>query len=186
MNRQSLLVPAFVLVVAAQLAVPAWMIVGRELTLSRGTQFKFRTQPVDPADYFRGRYVQLRLEPDRAKSSAGADWRRGRRAYAALSTDSNGYASVTWVSLNPPRCSDYVAVRVGWVHRGGTDVQIDWPMDRFYMEESKAPAAENAYRQHSSATNSNCHVTVRVLNGNAVVEDLYIDGKPIGEYLRRK
>ena len=55
MNKRNGILLGLVVVAAAQLAVPAWMIAGRELTLREGQVFKFRTRPVDPADAFRGR-----------------------------------------------------------------------------------------------------------------------------------
>lgn len=183
MNRNALLLPAFVAMLAVQLAVPAWMIVRRELTLAYGTRFKFRTEPVDPADYFRGRYVQLRLEPDTASVATTDRWEDGMPAYVSVSAGSNGYAEVTGVRKTPPPKGDYVRVRIGWRHEGAS-VNFAWPMDRFYMEEGKAPAAEQAYREHSSRTNRACHVTVRIRHGNAVIEDLFIDGKPIRAYLK--
>ena len=39
---------AVLIVVAVQLAVPAWMIFSRERILATGTAFRFRTAPVDP------------------------------------------------------------------------------------------------------------------------------------------
>lgn len=49
------------------------------------------------------------------------------------------------------------------------------------MQEELAPAAETAYRQNAGTDGI---VTVRVKNGNGVVEELYIGDKTIYEYLR--
>jgi uncharacterized membrane-anchored protein len=185
MNRKDLLLLLFVAVVAVQLAVPAWMIVRREITLREGMQFKFRTQPVDPVDAFRGRYVWLRLEPDSVKVPDSGKWDPNQRAYAVLEADSNGFAKVTRLDRALPASEPAIAVRTSWWESQSNMVHFTWPLDRYYMEEKKAPAAESAYRQHSNRTNRTCHVMVRVHGGNAVLEDLFIDDKPIREFLRK-
>ncbi|MBK6341440.1 MAG: GDYXXLXY domain-containing protein [Flavobacteriales bacterium] len=63
MNRKPLL---FLGIALAQLAVPAWMIAGRERVLSQGEVFKFKTAPIDPRDPFRGEYVRLDFEAESA------------------------------------------------------------------------------------------------------------------------
>ena len=62
MNKKILLISAFVLVVLVQLYVPAKMIWGREEVLNTGTEYKFRTAPIDPNDVFRGKYINLNYE----------------------------------------------------------------------------------------------------------------------------
>jgi len=53
------------------------------------------------------------------------------------------------------------------------------------MDEHAAPAAEAAYREHNRGEVRNVYVTVRVKDGNAVVEEFFISGMPIREFLRR-
>jgi uncharacterized membrane-anchored protein len=185
-NRRELALVALVVVAAAQLAVPAWMIAGREKTLRAGQRFKFRTQPVDPADAFRGRYVWLRLEPDAVRPRAIVRWTPNQRAYAVLAVDSNGFATVERLERARPAAEPSIAVRIGWAPDGTNDVHFSWPIDRYYMEERKAPAAEAAYRAHSARTNRACHVTVRVRGGDAVLEELFIEGRPVRDYLREQ
>ena len=52
------------------------------------------------------------------------------------------------------------------------------------MDENAAPAAEVAYRARAADIES--WVTVRILDGRAVIEELYIGGKPVREYLREQ
>jgi hypothetical protein len=54
------------------------------------------------------------------------------------------------------------------------------------MEESLAPAAEKAYREHARASERNAYITVRIRDGFGVIENLWIDGVPIREFLARK
>lgn len=185
MNKRSLLLLGFAVVVAAQLAVPAWMIIGHEWTLREGRVFKFRTRPVDPADAFRGRYVWLGLEPVAVKVPDANSWPNNTAAFAVLGTDSNGFAVVKALTRDRPKNAAVVAVRTAWsdVNRG--EIHINLPgLDRYYLAEDKAPAADEAYRAHSRRTNPACYVTVRILGTHALIENLYIENQPIHEWLR--
>ena len=186
MNKPSWMLPVFALLAAAQLAVPARMIVAQERTLAAGAVFKFRTRPVDPADAFRGRYVWLSLEPVSVKVPDPDRWRRHHKAYAVLGTDSNGFATVLRLDRARPAGEPAVPVRTRWSDVPKGEVFIQWPgLDRYYMTERKAPAAEAAYREHSVRTNRACHVTVRVREGHAAIENLFIEDQPILAWLER-
>jgi hypothetical protein len=57
------------------------------------------------------------------------------------------------------------------------------------MEESKAPKAEDAYRQFGNRrdqTNAPTYAVVRVKDGRGVIEDLCITGVPVREFLRQQ
>ena len=47
-----------------------------------------------------------------------------------------------------------------------------------------APEAERAYAQHSTRVANDAYVTVRVRAGHAALEQLYIGGQPVADFLR--
>ena len=51
-------------------------------------------------------------------------------------------------------------------------------------ETLQAPAAEQAYRNNSRRGQQNAYVTIRIRNGDAALEQLYIDNQPLADYLR--
>jgi uncharacterized membrane-anchored protein len=168
-------------IAAGQLAIPAMMIHQRELTLRDGHAYKFRTQPVDPYDAFRGRFVALRLEPNSVATNAVIE--HGTTVYVTLAEGPDGFAKFTGVSREPPVERDYLKVRTAW-SSGGT-VSLLLPFDRFYMEENAAPEAERAYREHSRQGGArDAYVIVRVRDGQGVIENLYVAGQPIAEFAR--
>ena len=97
MRWHSLRVLLFVLVAVIQLAVAGRAIVISELTLRSGEVYRFRIQPVDPVDAFRGRYVAVRMAENRAPVAGdleiGTSLRGG--TLESLSADS-------WVGLEFP------------------------------------------------------------------------------------
>lgn len=185
----------FALLVLAQIAVPFRMIQQRETVLREGELFRFKTQPIDPADPFQGRYVWLRIEDDYVRLSepetAAIDYKT--HGYAVLSIDEQGFAQFTdWSYDRPSDTESYLKTRalghsVRWevnddtpsddrtrIHQG---LRIDIPFTRFYMDEAKAPRAE--IRAREATLNKDCWVTVRIYNGQAVIEDVIAEGQSL-------
>lgn len=186
MSTRKVILIGFAFLVAAQLAVPAWMIAEREWVLQKGQVFKFRTRPVDPVDAFRGHYVALRLEPETVHVSDVGLWRYHQKAFAVLDTDTNGFAIVKRLERVKPPNEPAVLVHTRWFNDKTREAHLDWTgLNRYYMEEEKAPDAENAYRHHVTRTNTTCYVTIRVHGAHAVVENLFIEGQPIYVWLRQ-
>ena len=190
MRSRGILLLAFIAVAMVQVAVPVSMIARREATLRLGRAYKFRTAPVDPYDAFRGRYVWLGFEQNQARWNGGTEAVPKSKAYALVEEGVDGFAVIRAVGPQPPKSGDYV--KVEQVYRGwGTNsalVHFALPFDRFYMEETAAPKAERVYWQQGNRrgqTNHNAFATVRIRDGNAVLENLYVDGRPIAELVQQ-
>ena len=176
-----LLIGIFALVALAQLSVPATMAWGRVQTLSHGRVWKLKTAPIDPEDAVRGRYVMLRFaaedayrQPEQLKSSGSI--------YAILKEGTDGFAEVDHLSSSPTPGDSALKVEPGGFWDG--QQRIVFPFRSFWVTEKNAPAAETAYRENSRRDQQNAFVTVRVRNGDAAVEQLYIDNQPLADYLR--
>lgn len=163
-----------------QLAVPGWMIFEQEQTLRLGTEYKFQTEPVDPYDIFRGRYVALRFTAENVKQKLGdAEIPHGTKVYVAVKNSDAGFAEVDRVSRTPLEGNNVFQATV----RYGSS--LDFPFKRYYMEETRAPAAEAAYRRANTRNSKQqTWAVVRLRNGKATLADLFIDGQPIRDYLR--
>jgi len=167
---------AFIVLTLALLAVPALRIYQYENTLSHGKVFKFETQPVDPYDLFRGRYVALRFKAEPTNKEYDAAY--GSKIYMTLAVNAEGFAEVERVSTKPVEGENVITGRCYY--------RVQFPFDRYFMEENAAPEAERVWRD--AARNNSGQKTwaeVRVLNGKAVLEGLYIDGVRIEEVLRK-
>ena len=167
----------FALVVCAQLAVPGSLIWKREQTLRHGSIWKFRTAPVDPVDAFRGRYVALEFEVEAQEISPPPHVESGWTVFVTLAPDIDGFARIDQTSLRAPPGRDFMEARL-------TGKTVSLPFDKYWVTERDAPAAEAAYQAQSTREKRNAFVTVRVFKGDAALEQLYLDGLPLGEYLR--
>lgn len=170
--------PLFAVMVAAQLAVPAWMIHARERVLRHGEVFRIRAEPVDPYDAFRGRYVALALRGQHVPQLADP-LSRGDEAYVLLERSADGYAQFATAQRHRPDTASYLRLTVASVESEG--VRFDLPFDRFYLNERLAPAAEAAYRRLTRGARRAAWIDLRVLEGRGVIEELYLDGKPAAE-----
>lgn len=166
-----------------QLAVPGWMIFQQEQTLRLGKEYKFETEPVDPYDLFRGRYVALRFKAGEFEPKGDSDVLSSGKVYVAVKSNAAGFAEVERVSLEPITGPNVFRATYGasW---NGRD-HLDFPFERYYMEESLAPKAEAAYRAaNRRASSQKAWAVVRIRHGNAALADLFIEGQPIRDYLR--
>ena len=167
----------FGLVALVQLAVPASLIWKREQTLQKGSVWKFRTAPVDPVDAFRGRYVALEFELESQEIVAPPNPVSHEAVFVILRANAEGFAEVDQVLASRPARDDFIEAQLN----GKT---LSLPFDKYWVTERDAPAAEAAYRAQSRPEKMNAFVTVRVFRGDAALEQLYLDGVPLGEYLR--
>ena len=177
MNNKNLTLAAFILVALAQLYVPAKMILDRESVLANGIDFKFKTAPIDPNDPFRGKYISLQYESNVIEIQNEEDWRGGEDIYVILANDNNGFAKIESVSKTKPSAEfSFVKAKVSYVSDNGSQqLTVDYPFDRYYMEESKAYEAEQVYRESLPDTNQVAYALVKIKDGEAVLKDVLIN-----------
>ena len=188
----------FLALCAAQLAIPLAMAYRHERTLRQGTVYRFHTEPFDPVDAFRGRYVAIRLRLVAAAHPANQD-DVGSELYVPLDRDARGFAIARTLSRTRPSSGDWLRGTLSediYEELGPpTDeapprrpallgTRIELPYDRYYMEESKAPQAERAVRSFEP-TGPRMEVTarVRVRHGLGAIEGLDVNGVPIERWL---
>jgi len=182
MKKRTYIIALFLILAIVQTAAPFSMIVRREIVLSQGKQFRFKTQPVDPYDAFRGRYVALRVKEDNIDKPKDMLIQRDQTVYAIIRNDSDGFAKIVEIKVVRPKSGDYIETKVWYVQKD--KVQLKMPFDRFYMEEKSAPKAERAYWEHSRGEKESTYIVVSIKSGLAVAKDLYIGGKPISEFIK--
>ncbi|MDR0477280.1 MAG: GDYXXLXY domain-containing protein [Desulfobulbaceae bacterium] len=203
MTKINVRLALFALFAIASVAVPLSIVWKYENTLRHGTLYKFRTKPVDPSDAFRGRYVTLTFDNDLIeriqREGNGGELKQeelpynpGRLLYVRIAADAEGFAKPALASLTPLTGNDVITVD-DWWKLYATDATKGWtlnyPFNRYYLPEDMAPKAEELYREanrrqndgQQSARETSSYVTVRVGNGVGVIEELYINGKPVRE-----
>jgi uncharacterized membrane-anchored protein len=159
------LMPALAAAIVIQLLVPIYMIADKYQVLRTGEEFRFRVNPVDPYDAFRGRYVRLGAWQSVRDSGSGR--------YGLIAVDADGFAYISLVTDERPATGAFV--------RSNNQSWFSLPIERYYMEERLAPRAEElAWRR---APGEEAYVTVRVKNGKLIISGLYIDGVAIEDII---
>ncbi len=180
-----ILLTGFALLALAQIAAPLLQIAKYEAVIAWGTEYKFKTAPVDPPDVLRGRYVRLSFDAEREadKLESGRSYGRdyGSRFWISISSGEDGFAKVSGVSRSKPSSGDAFSVVY--------DYRFQFPFNQYFMNEWKAQGAEDAYRRSNVRRNSGdapsdrppTYATVKIWRGAAVLTNLYIEGKPVSE-----
>ena len=185
MTARSLRMVLFAVVAVVQLAVAGGAVFRSELALRTGEVFRFRIEPVDPVDAFRGRYLAIRFALDRAPVPDGFELKSRQWVFVPLRVDRDGLAAFGTAAIEPPEAVPYLRLRSRGIYPdddGELRLWVTLPFTRFYLNEDVTPEAERMVwsgpqGQHEAS------VTVRVRKGVGVLEELYIDDAPIAQWL---
>ncbi len=114
------------------------------------------------------------------------EWKREEEVYVSFTKDDAGFSKIKSVSrLQPSDDQDYLKTKVRNVpSKNYKRLTIDYPFDRYYMEESKAYDAEKIHRETRRDSSKTAYALVNIKNGQAVLRDVLIDDVPIRELVK--
>lgn len=167
----------------AQWAAPLTQIWTHEQTLTQGTLIKLKCSAPDPYDPLRGRFLAVRPTQREVNVSADMKLKQGVQVFATLTTGTDGLSTITRLSLKPPTSGDYIRVKTGYAYE--SKATIEWPFERFYINEKLAPEADIWFAENIRG-DKGIIAEVRVLNGRAVLADLSLDGRSFREILKER
>ncbi|GAA4960306.1 GDYXXLXY domain-containing protein [Algibacter aquimarinus] len=177
----------FIVVALLQLFIPTQMILKQESILKNGVAYKFKTQPVDPSDPFKGKYINLNYENDTFKIKDTL-WQTNEPIFVYLTNDSLGFAEVEAVSRNIiPNKNNYVKAKAGWYSNYSKKLSIKYSFTEYYMEETKAYDAEVVVRNRQrDSLPITTYAIVYIKNGEAVLSAVMVDGISIKNYVENE
>ena len=83
---------SFISVVVIQLFIPLKIVYDKEIPKLYGQEFKFKTQPIDPYDPFRGKYVTLNFSNNNFCVNRDEKWKRGEEVFVVNSSSKIGFS----------------------------------------------------------------------------------------------
>jgi len=176
--NKKIIIGLFVLTSLIQFAAPISMIWEKEKITQKGTEFKFKTRPIDPYDPFRGKYIILYFENTNVTVSNIHEWKNIKEGYFMIEKDSEGFAKVVSAHIEKPKVGNYIKMQCYHYYGSDNTINFRYPFERFYMNENEALNAEKAYRLSNRDRNKeNAYAIVKVLKGETVLEDVIIGGK---------
>ncbi len=176
MNKLSLFY-LLVMVALIQISVPAITVYQNEMVLYKGSEFLFKTIPLDPSDPFRGKYVTLRFEEEEFETLDTSLWQRNESVYILIDKGVDGFARVKRLSRKPMSGnSNYFKGRIKsfYLADGKAIISLDFPFKRYYMKESKAPRAEAAFERALRDSGQQTFAVTHIKNGKSVLVDVKI------------
>jgi uncharacterized membrane-anchored protein len=180
----------FAIVAIVQLYIPAQMILGREKVIREGQEFKFTVAPIDPSDPLRGKYIDLNFEATQFElNDTTRKWEIFEEVYVSLTENQKGFATISNITKEAPKGgTPYVKAKIQqkMPYDRPEKLVINYPFERFYMEESKAYDAELAYRESLTDPSSTAYAVVYVKDGDAVITEVMIDNVPFSGAFKRE
>ena len=178
----------FAVAVVAQWLLPlagAWQ---HEHVVIRGRAVRIRCVAPDPYDLVRGRYLAVRPEENRLPAPPGMPENEAVSVWATLEAGDDGLARIKSLSLEPvsgPTVIRLVARLNPWAQEDAT-VFVEWPFDRFYINERLAPDADKLIADLFRDGKERPVAEVRLLDGRAVLTDVLVDGESIRDVVKRR
>lgn len=177
MNKTTWYLLGFGAMVLLQWLVPLQSVFNQEKIGREGHTFRFRCAPVDPADPFRGKYITLQFQDNSYSSSFPFQLSSGDQIYVQIQNDSADFAIIKDISINPPEyVSHYFLATVQSYFSESNLVTVDFPFNRYYLEESLAPMAEKFYFESLQDSTKVTYALVNIHQGQAQLTDVHIDG----------
>jgi|AntDeeMinimDraft_5_1070356.scaffolds.fasta_scaffold00255_9 uncharacterized membrane-anchored protein len=188
MKIKKLVFSLFIVVALVQLYIPAQMVWHQQDLLNNGTEFQFEIAPIDPLDPFRGKYIRLNYKENSVRVLNTSNWERSQDVCVMLKKDNtNGFAKIKSVSKNRPETKqNYIRAKVGYInYRDSTTLNIDYPFERYYMEESLAGDAERMTWGISGDSTQTAAAVMRIKKGEAALKTVLVNGEPIEAMVRK-
>jgi len=193
MNRLRLLLgrlPGPALFAAAgllQVALIAAIVIDRAGILREGTEITLKTRPVDPRDFLRGDYVQLRYDISSVQLGPLAGTPIAARhapVFVKLAPDVDGFYGAVSAHLQPVPVSGREVLIKGRLDRGfecGGGARtycergdVTYGLERYFVPEGEGRVIESARNQGKVSV-----VAAVTAGGRAAIKRLVIDGKPV-------
>ena len=124
--------------VGAQLALAGGLLLPLVLDSFGAATVTLKTEPVDPRDLLRGRYLILGYGVSRARAGSGVE--EGRPAYVPLTRGADGVWSGGEALARRPASGVFLKGQVQWL--SGGRAFLNYGLERFYLSEGAAPQQE--------------------------------------------
>ena len=148
--------------------VPLLFISAKERVIERGKEYAFAIRPIDPYNFFQGRYVDLNISPLPFKNNDWTNYHSNDIVYLEFKNDSLG-AKITGISHERSKYS----LKIKLYSDQSQYLRIRLPFKKFFVEEFKARNIEN---ELAGLNADNCFVHARILNGEFVLTDISSNG----------
>lgn len=176
MKSKKLFFAVFAVVI---LLIPLYIILNSEDVLENGHRHKIQLRGYDPFDPFRGKYLRLNFDNSIPCDST---LKEGENAYVTLEKDSLGFSHFAYAHKLKPKHDDYLKAEILNMYNGEASIKI-YNLTKYFINEDKAEKAEKIIQKFTTNRPEELYVAIRVLDGEARLEDIFIEDTPFLKYL---
>jgi hypothetical protein len=175
----------FVVAALTQWLLPLSGVWQHERVIARGVPVRIRCAAPDPYDPLRGRYLAVRPEETQVPKPEGMPEQGGVPVWATLEEGDDGLSRIKSLSLEPVSGQTVIRLVAGWQrwNQESATVFVEWPFDRFYLNERLAFDADALVAERLRAGERPV-AEIRLLDGRAVLTDVLLDGVSIREIVK--
>ena len=174
----------FAVMVLAQWVAPVTLIRKHEQVLTQGELVRFKCRAPDPFDPLRGRYLVVAVEDAHATMPKPSPFKGGETVYATITVGADGFALFDTIYAAPPAAGLYLKCKLPGYLYDAPRVQLDVPIERYYVNEEVAPKADEWLSKARADRTKVTWVEVRLFNGTAVITDIKHDGQSVNDVIR--
>jgi hypothetical protein len=180
-------VALFAIAAVIQWLLPLMGVWQHERVIRHGAAVRVRCTAPDPFDPLRGRYLTVRPEDATLPKPDDLPTDRPIPVWATLVADTAGLSKIESISLVPVAGPTVVKLSARVLTRDPDHptVIVQWPIQRYYLNERLAPDAD-AIVAERLRTDARPVAELRILEGRAVLTDVLLDGVPIREVAKRR
>ena len=106
MKKIALLIACFL-----QIAFLIYLIFTNQAILKTGEQYKFKVRPIDPYNIFKGRYLTLAFEEERANPIYDCQKNSNNKSFAIITKDKNDFAQLQKITNIKPKENNYFELK---------------------------------------------------------------------------
>ena len=175
-------ITAFLFVSIIQLLMLSYLIGSSVFCSKHGKEYKFLIDVSDPYDICRGKYLYLSFVENNVKIKKGDSFACNDIVYALLEKE-KGFAKLKGLRKDKPKKGDYIKVKVNYINMKNNRCFIEYPFNKYFMNEK---LLDNfcLFDLRNTKYKDKCVLIVKIYKGDFSVKGLYIDGKPIEEFIR--
>ncbi|MEO0898820.1 MAG: GDYXXLXY domain-containing protein [Bacteroidota bacterium] len=188
MKAPNIRIISLIVLAIIQLGFGGYIVTQYEQVKDKGEEFKFRIQPVDPHDPFRGKYINLRFADDDYSTNGTSQYQRRDMVYAEIIKDKEGFAKIGSLNASQSQGIPSVHVEINRVFsagKGRSRITVKFPFSRYYMGEDEAEKAEKAVRSIATNNSNDVYAIVSIYNGKTVLKDVMVGDIPLQEWIRQ-
>lgn len=172
---------AFGLLALVILSVPIYLMLSSEAILEDGYRHKLRLEGRDPFDPLRGKFLRLNFDNDAACESCP----QGSEIFVTLAKDEDGFSYFDKGANEKPDHSDYFKTKVLHSFEDIVTIETD-NLSKYFINEDKAKKAEDVLFDYQRNHPDDIYLAIRVLDGEARLEDIFIEEVPLLEFLEKE